>query len=587
MYRYHYRTVGTQKPAIFRAQTTPMAFRPGFYLVVDPSYVLSGDEWAHLLDNTSRAQGPTTIRGYQAAAWGTCGDGQFVVWQQGRPIGTCGVDSGTLAFIDANYMNTRANREQVIDLLSRGLATVVRFAGGTTRYDDDICVMHIGNVSISSALDRASTTADSPAGSGSRTQPLFPVVSGRTTMSRDPRALGRRIKQLIWEHGIESRMDEAGLYTWLAGGCAVLALALMEWLGDYGEMQAVYTPRYADTPQHVVVAVLTRNGTRYLDGDGYSTKGTLLRRWREIEHVPSPYLGPWQPVAVEQGHVGWCPRLVKELTLRFQTLLGPPADWGLLPVNEQIPETTGLPAARLSRTRSLRPRLVAATTTGSVRLGPYASPQDLSPTPDLTADQKQTVKRWLGNMTPRTRMRATLTTQVWATVMWHHWAQHLFAGAPRDINRGSDFLKTTIDFLLRSGDIDRYQKALDDFSQFVGSNRHVCAYTWRTATHERDPDQRRTLLHNYEVCSIAASALEALRDAGSALLHFAEGQDPAADFDAWWSIDQIIRDWLHLVRLTPPPPGTDWPRTFDELFTRIVKDAKRATPNTTPDEPWV
>jgi len=69
--------------------------------------------------------------------------------------------------------------------------------------------------------------------------------------------------------------------------------------------------------QHVMVMV----GECYLDGDGASTEGQLLRRWEKDEFVENPELGPF--VAEKTGEIECPAAVVREVVSSLNEIFGP------------------------------------------------------------------------------------------------------------------------------------------------------------------------------------------------------------------------------------------------------------------------
>jgi hypothetical protein len=117
---------------------------------------------------------------------------------------------------------------------------------------------------------------------------------------------GRTLKGTLWEN-TAILSDDAG---WNDGGCFIAARALAEVTG--GELWSIVGAHHkqAELVHHVVVAV----PGGYLDGDGFSTKGTLLRRWRKTEKVANAKLEPLDEARVKrEGDLVCPPRAVAAL----------------------------------------------------------------------------------------------------------------------------------------------------------------------------------------------------------------------------------------------------------------------------------
>jgi hypothetical protein len=104
------------------------------------------------------------------------------------------------------------------------------------------------------------------------------------------RQASARLRAMLYEEPA-LRWLPTGASSWCEGGCLVLAQALhAAALG--GEIVAVRNGNHGGA-EHLVVAL----GHVYLDGDGISSEGQLLHRWRTVERLPAPFLGPY--VALE------------------------------------------------------------------------------------------------------------------------------------------------------------------------------------------------------------------------------------------------------------------------------------------------
>lgn len=92
------------------------------------------------------------------------------------------------------------------------------------------------------------------------------------------------MKKAIWTPAAVRILDESTGGTWLAGGCALLALALKKVFGRRAELMSIRSDRYdPDRVEHVLVQI---DGRYYLDGDGASAESALIKRWQRVEHVP-------------------------------------------------------------------------------------------------------------------------------------------------------------------------------------------------------------------------------------------------------------------------------------------------------------
>lgn len=109
--------------------------------------------------------------------------------------------------------------------------------------------------------------------------------------TRDVGAYGRWLKRALWTTpAAVAVLESVGADTWLAGGCAILALALKKVFGQRAELVAVRAGKFRDNQiEHVLVQV---DGKYYLDGDGASGESTLVNRWRKVERIPGATVGP-------------------------------------------------------------------------------------------------------------------------------------------------------------------------------------------------------------------------------------------------------------------------------------------------------
>jgi len=97
------------------------------------------------------------------------------------------------------------------------------------------------------------------------------------TIKTDIRRLSRDLKHVLRSNEAMSILDLWSV-GWTDGGCLVLANALRRWLGT-GDILGVWEPvPLGEAIQHH--AVLNINGW-LIDGDGITTEGGLIRRWKE------------------------------------------------------------------------------------------------------------------------------------------------------------------------------------------------------------------------------------------------------------------------------------------------------------------
>jgi hypothetical protein len=137
---------------------------------------------------------------------------------------------------------------------------------------------------------------------------------------------GRRLRRLLQtDEAYEILGPDGG--DWTAGGCWVLGEALTAWAGSAAGRYVVID---YGTPHHMVI----RLGGLYVDGDGASTKRSLLKRWAEVEGLEKPQLEKWGKTdeAVWRGEGMSCPTdKVHALLALIRRTLGVPADRGIQP----------------------------------------------------------------------------------------------------------------------------------------------------------------------------------------------------------------------------------------------------------------
>ena len=105
----------------------------------------------------------------------------------------------------------------------------------------------------------------------------------------EAKAFGGRLRRFCKSNDSFSVLDSSKACggTWTAGGCLILAEAVRRLLADGGERCWIEIIHNA-SPQHAVCAVETPKGMVYLDGDGFSTKESLLERWEKEEDLAMP-----------------------------------------------------------------------------------------------------------------------------------------------------------------------------------------------------------------------------------------------------------------------------------------------------------
>lgn len=106
-------------------------------------------------------------------------------------------------------------------------------------------------------------------------------------------ATGRALKKLIQSDAAYRILDGACGGTWLAGGCALLAVALEQ--AGAGALWVLVGRSTRNSPPQVQHWLVRTPGGLFLDGDGVSSEMMLLKRWAEIEDVLEPMLRPAEP----------------------------------------------------------------------------------------------------------------------------------------------------------------------------------------------------------------------------------------------------------------------------------------------------
>jgi hypothetical protein len=135
------------------------------------------------------------------------------------------------------------------------------------------------------------------------------------------RAFGKELGKLI-------RSDEvlplAGEGDWGAGGCWILAQALVDFLGPPAELVAVSERRFEDEILVPVSHVVVRYGDLYIDDSGTQTEEELIEGL-EDEGYEFPELQEWNQESVADAMRGGTPcdpRARKELLKHLQRHFG-------------------------------------------------------------------------------------------------------------------------------------------------------------------------------------------------------------------------------------------------------------------------
>src|ERR1035437_3812116 len=100
-----------------------------------------------------------------------------------------------------------------------------------------------------------------------------------------PLILGKRLNNYLSTAGQGWTLLPEDYGSWVAGGCWILAEAVLDWLGTENAQLYVLENEEGNS-EHVLV----RCGDFYLDGDGVSTKDEFLDRWELDEMIDGPVL---------------------------------------------------------------------------------------------------------------------------------------------------------------------------------------------------------------------------------------------------------------------------------------------------------
>lgn len=104
--------------------------------------------------------------------------------------------------------------------------------------------------------------------------------------------------------------------SWLAGGCLVLAAAIVAWSQLRLTLSRVIgangTEHYAAT-----------DGVRFFDADGVSTRRQIENRWRKVELVEGAKVFVDNVIDTRGGQIPIPPKLVRKVVLRLRQALGP------------------------------------------------------------------------------------------------------------------------------------------------------------------------------------------------------------------------------------------------------------------------
>lgn len=107
----------------------------------------------------------------------------------------------------------------------------------------------------------------------------------------------RKLKRILETDEAYEILDMFGAkYTWLKGGCLLLARALQRLIGDKAIICVIADDR--SPHQHAVV----KYDKFYLDGDGMSTEYELIRRWTYEENCENPRIVTFDETLVENWH---------------------------------------------------------------------------------------------------------------------------------------------------------------------------------------------------------------------------------------------------------------------------------------------
>lgn len=118
----------------------------------------------------------------------------------------------------------------------------------------------------------------------------------------------RELRKLLRRDDVWALLPEG---TWDSGGCALLAVALAQFLGPTAELVAV-----SEGPRIPVSHVMVRYGDYYVDALACQTKGETLRRLEEVKgyHHPALHLlTPSRKRWAEANGILFTPYIVSDL----------------------------------------------------------------------------------------------------------------------------------------------------------------------------------------------------------------------------------------------------------------------------------
>lgn len=107
--------------------------------------------------------------------------------------------------------------------------------------------------------------------------------------------IGQKLKEIL---ATDKAYHILGPGTWLSGGCGILAFALLDVLDLPENNLFAIVDRDAINPNLIQHIIVSYNGM-YLDGDGLSTEGQLLNRWKEQESLGNPQIIPYSKGVLE------------------------------------------------------------------------------------------------------------------------------------------------------------------------------------------------------------------------------------------------------------------------------------------------
>lgn len=133
-------------------------------------------------------------------------------------------------------------------------------------------------------------------------------------------ALVRRWCKTVGSYDLLDSASETRGSTWTAGGCAVLATALIRW--SRGRMELAEL-RDEEVAHHYLASC---DGW-LIDADGCASSRVVARRWQGREFLASPKIVTVSAARVTPDGVVCPERLVKKVAARLDAALGKPQDY--------------------------------------------------------------------------------------------------------------------------------------------------------------------------------------------------------------------------------------------------------------------